>query len=76
MCMGLMPEGTEHLPLFRRIIGRGKVRGQYFISEGIGYSMMSDGVCATGGDPGGDPARYDFSCTVSDQGLLQRYGSQ
>ena len=31
--MGLMPEGSELLPLFRRI-DRGKVRGQYFRTEG------------------------------------------
>ena len=30
--MGLMPDGIEHLPLFRRI-DRGKVRGQYFRPE-------------------------------------------
>ena len=38
--MGLMHEGSELLPLFRRM-DRGKVRGQYFRTEGIGYSRMS-----------------------------------
>ena len=39
--LSLMPEGSERLPLFRRI-DRGKVRGQYFRKEGIGYSRMSE----------------------------------
>ena len=55
--MGLMPEGTELLPLFRRI-DRGKVRGQYFRTEGIGYSRMSECVKAALLAIGEDPSRY------------------
>ena len=43
--MGLTPEGSELLPLFRRI-DRGKVREQYFRTEGIRYSRMSECVKA------------------------------
>ena len=57
MVMGLMPEGTELLPLFRRI-DRGKKRGQYFRSEGIGYSRMSECVKAALAAIGEDPIRY------------------
>ena len=42
--MGLMPEGSGLLPLFRRTDG-GKVREQYFRTEGIGYSRMSECTC-------------------------------
>jgi hypothetical protein len=55
--MGLMPEGTELLPLFRRI-DRGKVRGQYFRTEGIGYSRMSECVKTALLAIGEDPSRY------------------
>ena len=55
--MGLMPEGAELLPLFRRI-DRGKKRGQYFRSEGIGYSKMSECVKAALVAIGEDPKRY------------------
>jgi hypothetical protein len=55
--MGLMPERTELLPLFRRI-DRGKVRGQYFRTEGIGYSRMSECVKAALLAIGEDPSRY------------------
>ena len=54
--MGLMPEGTELLPLFRRI-DRGKARGQYFRTEGIGYSRMSECVKAALLAIGEDPSR-------------------
>ena len=55
--MGLMPERTELLPLFRRI-DRGRVRGQYFRTEGIGYSRMSECVKAALLAIGEDPNRY------------------
>jgi hypothetical protein len=55
--MGLVPEGTELLPLFRRI-DRGKKRGQYFRSEGIGYSRMSECVKAALLAIGEGPTRY------------------
>ena len=55
--MGLMPEGSELQPLFRRI-DRGKVRGQFFRSEGIGYSRMSECVKDALVAIGEDPKRY------------------
>ena len=55
--MGLMPEGSELKPLFRRI-DRGKVRGQFFRSEGIGYSRMSECVKVALVAIGEDPKRY------------------
>ena len=55
--MGLMPEGSELKPLFRRI-DRGKVRGQFFRSEGIGYSRMSECVKDALVAIGEDPKRY------------------
>ena len=68
--MGLMPEGSELLPLFRRI-DRGKVRGQYFRAEGIGYSRMSECVKAALFAIGEDPSRYGLHSFRS--GVLQRW---
>ena len=52
--LSLMPEDSQHLPLFRRI-DRGGVRGQYFRKEGIGHSRMSelvkDALIGIGEDP-------------------------
>jgi hypothetical protein len=48
---------ARFLPLFRRI-DRGKVRGQYFRPEGIGYSRMSECVKAALLAIGEDPTRY------------------
>ena len=55
--LSLMPEDSQHLPLFRRI-DRGGVRGQYFRKEGIGYTRMSELVKDALIGIGEDPKRY------------------
>lgn len=55
--LALLPVGSERLPLFRRI-DRGKVRGQFFRKEGIGYSRMSECVKEALVAIGEDPSRY------------------
>jgi len=55
--LSLMPEDSQHLPLFRRI-DRGGVRGQYFRKEGIGYSTVARLVKEALIGIGEDPKRY------------------